>query len=172
MITDENLAMDTEEFIKNLMTTPRVVALKERAKKCRCKYCGAKLHLKQIVYNNTVEPRIEIYCDNCQRIEYGVEPEIYDLAKYYIDELGFDFYPDLNAGAMKDRMNIAKVCEIIFWALNGLGFVDMEGFKYPVEMDKNMVGESIVYDLDELEETDNLIEKVYLGKLEDGEFDE
>ena len=73
--------IDPEVYIKNLMTTPRVVGLRTRTKRCRCKYCGGRLRLKQIVYNDTIEPRIEIFCENCQRIEYGVEPEIYELAK-------------------------------------------------------------------------------------------
>jgi len=147
--------INTEEYIKNLMQTPRVKGLRKRTKRCKCKYCGGKLRLKQIVYNSTVEPRIEIFCEECQRIEYGVEPEIYHLAKYYVDAYGCDYYPELDASAVKDRMNVGKVCEIIFWALNGLKLVDMEGFRVPVEMDKKMVGESIIYDLDELDADDD-----------------
>ena len=147
--------INVEEYIKNLMQTPRVQGLRQRTKRCKCKYCGGKLRLKQIVYNTTIEPRIEIFCEECQRIEYGVEPEIFHLAKYYVDSYGCDYYPELDASEAKDRMNVGKVCEIIFWALNGLNLVDMEGFKVPYEMDKKMVGESIIYNLDELDEDDD-----------------
>jgi len=147
--------IDTKEYIKNLMQTPRVQGLRTRTKRCVCKYCGGKLRLKQIVYNQTIEPRIEIFCEDCQRIEYGVEPEIFQLAKYYVDSYGCDYYPELDESISKSRMNVGKVCEIIFWALNGLNLVDMEGFKVPYEMDKKMVGESIIYDLDELEEDES-----------------
>lgn len=144
--------IDTVEYIKNLMQTPRVKGLRTRTKRCKCKYCGGKLRLKQIVYNSTIEPRIEIFCEDCQRIEYGVEPEIYQLAKYYVDSYACDYYPELDASEIKDRMNVGKVCEIIFWALNGLKLVDMEGFQVPVKMDERFVGESIIYDMDELDD--------------------
>lgn len=148
--------IDVKEYIKNLMTTPRVQELRVRAKRCRCKYCGGKLHLKQIVYNTTIEPRIEIFCENCDRIEYGVEPEIYQLAKYYVDEFGCDYYPELDDNYTKDRMNTAKVCEIMFWALNGLDYLDMDGFKFPYKMDKRLAGESVELDYDALDEDSEL----------------
>ena len=138
-----------KEYIKNEMDTSRATALRTRARRCRCKYCGGKLRLKQIVYNSVIEPRIELYCENCQRIEYGVESEIYTLAKYYVDEFGCDYYPELDASVVKDRMNVGKICEIMFWALNGLNLVDMEGFRVPIKLDKKYIGESILYDLDE-----------------------
>lgn len=161
--------IDQEVYIKNLMTTPRVVGLRTRTKRCRCKYCGGRLRLKQIVYNDTIEPRIEIFCDDCQRIEYGVEPEIYALAKYYVERMNCDFFPELDDSDSKDRMNVGKVCEIIFWAMNNLSLVDMEGFKYPVEMDKKMIGESIIYDLDD-EDDDTLEEVSDLVRLREGEL--
>ena len=71
------------------------------------------------------------------------------MAKYYVDEFGCDYYPELDASVAKDRMNVGKICEIMFWALNGLNLVDMEGFKVPIKLDKKYIGESILYDLDE-----------------------
>ncbi len=152
--------IDTKEYIKNLMNTPRVVELRKRARRCRCKYCGGQLRLKQIVYNSIVEPRIEIFCENCSRIEYGVEPEIYNLAKYYVDEFGCDYYPELDDSHSKERMNVAKVCEIMFWAFNGVGYLDMEGFRYPLVMDKKLVGESLIFDLDDLDELEDALKEV------------
>lgn len=145
---------ENKEYIKNTMQSSRIDALRTRARRCKCKYCGGKLRLKQIVYNSVIEPRVELFCEDCQRIEYGIEPEIYTLAKYYVDEFGCDYFPELDASITKDRMNIGRVCEIMFWALNGLGLVSMEGFNVPVEIDKRYVGENIVFDLDELEEVE------------------
>ena len=80
-----------------------------------------------------------------------------------------DFFPELDSSESKDRMNVGKVCEIIFWAMNNLNLVDMEGFKYPVEMDKKMIGESIIYDLDDDDE-DNLSEVNALIRIREGEL--
>ena len=143
---------DTRKYIKNPMDSPRVVELRKRTRRCRCKYCGGHLRLKQIVYNSIIEPRIELFCEKCLRIEYGIEPEIYQLAKYYVDEFGCDYFPELDDGDYKERMNTAKVCEIMFWALNGVGYLDMEGFKYPLTMSEQLVGESLTFELDALEE--------------------
>ena len=40
--------------------------------------------------------KLEVYCSHCKRIEYGVEPEIYEVAEYFVDELSFDYYKDLD----------------------------------------------------------------------------
>lgn len=150
---------ETKEYIKNLMDTPRVIELRKRARRCKCKYCGGNLRLKQIVYGKTIEPRIEIFCENCKRIEYGIEPEIYEMAKYYVDEFSFDCYPELDDSISKERMNVAKVAEIIYWGMNGVGYADMGGFIYPIKIDKKMVGESIEFDMDELAELDDTLKE-------------
>lgn len=156
---------DVEKCIKNLMVSPRVVALRQRSRRCVCKYCGSNLRLRQIVYNNIVEPRIEIFCEHCNRIEYGVEPEIYHMAKYYVDEFGCDYYPDLDENTTKERMNVAKVCEIIDWAFKGVGYIDLDGFKYPIELDKSISSEDLQLNLDELEELDEELQEVVKSGL-------
>ncbi len=55
----------------------RVDRLKQRAKYCCCRYCGSELHVRQIVFHTQAMARIELYCDQCQKIEYGVEKEAY-----------------------------------------------------------------------------------------------
>ena len=135
-------------YIKKNKNSLRVNALRDRAKRCRCKYCGGKLRLKLFVYNKVIEPRVELYCETCERIEYGVEKEIYSLSKYYVENFKCDFYPDLDENILKERMNVGRICEIIIWALNGLGYVTMDGYKYPVEMNSEIAGENVVYDLD------------------------
>jgi len=64
----------------------RVEMLKKRVKRCVCKSCGGKLSLRQLDYNEFEDARIEIFCDNCDRLEFGIEPEIYTSAQYYVDE--------------------------------------------------------------------------------------
>ena len=43
----------------------RVEMLKNRTKRCVCKYCGGKLKLKRIIFSQHEEGRIEIFCDHC-----------------------------------------------------------------------------------------------------------
>lgn len=102
--------------------------LKERAKRCVCKYCGGSLRLKQLVFSEYDDARIEIFCRSCDRIEFGVEEEIYESAKYFVDQTDFDYYPDLDDTEKTRRMNIAKVCEIMTWQNKMLGFIDEDGF--------------------------------------------
>ena len=147
---DGNMAYYSDEYIQNQLISPRALELKARANRCKCKYCGGKLRVKQIVYSNVVEPRIEIFCEDCNRIEYGVEPEIYMLAKYYSEEFHYDFYPELDDSESKVRMNIAKICEVMFWILNRVGYLDAEGFKYPIALDKELTGLGIEFDMDDM----------------------
>ena len=46
----------------------RVDRLKQRAKYCCCRYCGSELHVRQIVFHTQAMARIELYCDQCQKI--------------------------------------------------------------------------------------------------------
>ena len=120
---EENLIMDisnnTKEYIEKL---------KKRSKRCVCKYCGKSLKIKNILIAEFLEARIELYCDNCERIEYGVEPEIYSSAKYFVEEIGFNAYPTLDISDATVQMNIAKVCEIISWGCKNLGYLDDGGY--------------------------------------------
>lgn len=99
----------------------RVETLKQRAKRCRCKFCGGKLSVKRISLSEFEDARIELYCDTCQQIEYGVEPEIYQSAENFVDNLEFNHYPDLDQNPRTRRMNIAKVCEVMAWGFKNTG---------------------------------------------------
>ena len=74
----------------------RVATLKERSARCVCKYCGGGLRVRQILFTEYEEARIELFCKECDRIEFGVEPEIYANAQYFVEETGFNCYPDLD----------------------------------------------------------------------------
>lgn len=110
----------------------RVATLKARQGRCCCKYCGGKLEIRRIIFSEDEEARIELFCSECDRIEYGVEPEIYQNAVYFVDYLQFDHYPDFDKNEQTRRMNIAKVCEIITWGAKKLGLLDRNGFNVPV----------------------------------------
>ena len=136
----------------------RIDALKKRTKRCVCKYCGGNLKLRRIIFSDYEEARIEIFCNHCDRIEYGVEPEIYQSAKFFVDNSGFNCYPDLDDNEKTKQMTIAKVCEIMAWQDQNLGFMDNDGFTVPLRLNENFVGECITLSDDDLEEDDEDIE--------------
>ena len=80
--------MNIGEIEKDFQESERIKELKIRTKTCRCRYCGNKLNLRRILYGDVNSGRVEIFCDECDRIEYGVTAEIYSIAKYFVDELG------------------------------------------------------------------------------------
>lgn len=118
--------------------------LVSRVKRCKCKYCGTPLELRRIVYGKYQDARVEIFCQVCDRIEYGVEPEIYQIAAYFVDELKYDAYPDLDNSQRTRGMNIAKVTEIIAWGCKNLGILDQNGFTVPLNMDDSIIGETLI----------------------------
>lgn len=132
---------------------PRVEHLKERSKDCCCSYCGGDLAVRRILYQTTAEYRIELYCDNCEKIEYGVPRALYDSAKAAIERLGFNYYPETQEGVTRNQMNIAKLSQLTAWQLRYLGMIDDDRLKEGTEgsaqsMDANtIVSEE---DLDEL----------------------
>jgi hypothetical protein len=123
--------------------TNRIKELRKRVCRCCCKYCGERLELRRLSYNtyDYDDVRIEIFCSNCNRIEYGVEPEIYIVSQYYVNELGFDNYPDLDEGIRKMRMNIAMVNDIISWAFKNMGLLSPDGINVPIRLSKEELGE-------------------------------
>ena len=124
----------------------RVEMLKRRAQRCVCKHCGGKLSLKRIIFSEQDDARIEIYCDHCERIEFGVEQEIYANAKYFVEELQFNCFSDLDANELTKGMNIAKVCEIMSWGDKRLGMLCEDGFSVPIKPVEDLAGASIILD--------------------------
>lgn len=128
-------------------------ALRERAKRCVCKHCGGQLKLKQLVFSEFEDARVEIFCRSCDRIEFGVEQEVYQSARYFVEQTDFNYYPDLEESERTKKMNIAKVCEIMAWQNEMLGFSDENGFTREIKRPSYM-GECIHLtdeDLGELE---------------------
>ncbi len=122
----------------------RIESLKGRTERCVCKYCGSLLRLQKISFSDFEDARVEIFCSKCKRIEFGVEPEIYRSAKFFVEELNFNCFPNLDDNENTKQMTIAKVCEIMAWENKNLGFLNQDGFQVPLNMNENMLGECIV----------------------------
>lgn len=117
------------------MSDERLQELKNRSKRCVCKYCGGKLQVRLLDFGQAETVNMEIFCKSCNMIEYGVEPEIYRNAVYFVDNLGFNAYPDRELDAATRKLNIAKVCDIISWHERQIGILDQDGYK--IELHEN-----------------------------------
>lgn len=122
----------------------RVDTLKQRAGRCCCKYCGGPLSLKRLIFSDFTDARVEIYCEHCERIEYGVEPEIYKSARNFVDNLGFNYYTDMDQNAQTRRMNIAKVAEIMAWGYRNTGLLNDDGFTVSLSYKDTMMEQCLV----------------------------
>lgn len=122
----------------------RIERLKKRKKRCVCKYCGGELVMKRILFSDIADARVELYCEHCERIEYGIEPEIYKSASNFVDNLNVDFYENLNDNEKKHQMNIAKVAEIMAWGFRNTGLLTENGFTVPLAMPDGMWEECLV----------------------------
>lgn len=134
------------------MEKHRLDELKSRAQRCCCKFCGSPLEIKRIVFSDFEEARVELFCPECDRIEYGVEPEIYKSATYFVDTMKFNYFPELSQNDLTRQLNIAKVCDIMSWLCNNLGFADEKGFSVPLKINEALLGEALVLSEDELKQ--------------------
>lgn len=122
----------------------RLNILKARTKRCVCKFCGNSLRIKRIIFNEFEDARTEIFCENCNRIEFGIETEIYRSAKYFVDTFDFNCFPYFDNSERTKQMTVAKVCEIMAWENKNLGFLSDEGFLVPVQNNHLLSGECFV----------------------------
>lgn len=129
----------------------RIELLKRRKKRCVCKYCGGPLTLRRIIFHDVEDVRVEIFCDSCDRIEFGVEPEIYSSARNFVENLEFDYYESLDQNEKKKQMNIANVSEILSWGCKNLGILNQEGFQIPLEMRQSDWGECLVLSSEDID---------------------
>ena len=60
--------------------------MKARQKRCVCRQCGSELEIRMIIFCQYGGQGLELYCPVCQRIEYGVEKELFTLANKFIKE--------------------------------------------------------------------------------------
>lgn len=141
----------------------RLDMLKKRIKRCVCKYCGGDLQLKRIIFSEYEDARIEIFCKECGRIEFGVEPEVYLSAKFFVEETGFNCYPELDDNKRTKQMTIAKVCEIMSWQDMNLGIMNKNGFSVPLNMNENFLGQCIT--IKERDLDNDAIEDLHSGEV-------
>ena len=139
-------------MISQFNNSNRLQELTGRVTRCCCRYCGSPLELKRITFSHFEDSRIEIFCTSCNRIEYGVEPEIYKSAKYFVEHFDFNWYTYLDDNAQTKHMTIAKICDILSWQNRQLGFMDNNGFKVPVQMQQDWQNESITISDEELDQ--------------------
>lgn len=138
----------------------RLAMLKKRSKRCVCKYCGGKLKLRRIIFSEYEDARIEIFCSQCDRIEFGVEPEIYRSAEYFVENSRFNCFPDMDDNKRNKQMTISKVCEIMSWENQAIGILDEDGFNIDLHIKENIVGECVTLTDRDLEDDgcDEMIE--------------
>ena len=103
--------------------------LTERAKRVVCKHCGGELVTALIVYDIYGGAGEELYCPHCQRQEFGVEKEIYDLAWYYVENFQFNYFYDMEENEVNFRLNVAKVADMLSWMLKNIGLLTTDGLK-------------------------------------------
>ena len=101
--------------------------LEEREQRCVCKLCGGPLKRKMIVFDRYGGHGMELYCDRCQKIEYGTEPEIYALANRFIEQTQFNYYLDMHEDRRSEMLNISKICEIFSWLFREIDMLDENG---------------------------------------------
>lgn len=142
--------MDTLNEQHSFQSQNRLDMLKKRTKRCVCKYCGSKLKLRRIMFSEFEDARVEIFCSACNRIEFGTEPAIYQSAKFFVENSGFNCYPNLDDNEQTKQMTIAKVSEIMAWENQNLGFLNQDGFTVPLNYNENFIGECITLSEDDL----------------------
>ena len=103
--------------------------LLERKKHCVCKQCGGELETALIIYNKYGGAGEELYCPNCQKQEYGVERQVYDMAEYYVENFQFNYFYDMEENEVNFQLNVAKVADMMSWILKNLNLLDENGLK-------------------------------------------
>jgi len=148
IINGKDRTMDKDKI--TYYSEKRMKMLKGRVKRCVCKYCGGELKIRQIVFSSQENARVECFCKKCNRIEFGVEPEIYNNAKYFIDKTKFNCFPELDENEKTKQMTIAKLCEIITWQNQNIGILTPEGYNIKLNLNEHYIGDYITYSDDEL----------------------
>lgn len=136
----------------------RIEMLKNRKNRCVCRFCGGRLDLRRVIFNDVIEARVELFCDNCDRIEFGIEPEIYLSAKNFVEQLEFDYYDMMDENEKKLQMNVAKVAEIVAWNCKNLGLLNQDGFQVPLNMEEATFATFLTLKDEEIDTTTDITE--------------
>lgn len=108
--------------------------MKARQKRCVCRQCGRELEIRMIIFCQYGGQGLELYCPVCQRIEYGVEKELFALANKFIKETEFNYFLDMPEDKRSLALNKAKIGELFSWLFYELGLCDKDGLteKYKI----------------------------------------
>lgn len=159
------MATELSENVKakaDFHSKKRFDMLKQRTKRCVCSYCGSRLKLRRIIFGEFDDARVEMFCSECNRIEFGVEKELYQSALFFVENSKFNLFPELDENAQTKQMTVSKICEIMAWGIQNLGWMDADGFTVPTNMNENFLGKCITLtdaDLDEEEEMETIYAK-------------
>ena len=99
----------------------------ERSRRCVCRQCGTPLRVQEVIFNEYGGQGYELVCPHCQRIEYGVEPEIFEYANKFVREYEFNYFMDMPENERNIQMNVSKVCELFTWLFKEAGICTEEG---------------------------------------------
>ncbi len=141
---------------QNNEMSARIQELRKRRDRCVCKYCGNSLSLRKMTYAAYDDAKIDLFCEYCNRLEQGVEPEIYKIAEYYVDEMNYDNYPELESSERKRRMNIAIVCDLLNWGYRSIGILDEEGFSIDINFKEELVSNALSISDDDLHKVEQM----------------
>ena len=101
--------------------------MQNRQQRCVCRQCGSKLEIRMIIFCQYGGQGLELYCPVCQRIEYGVEKELFDLAGKFMAETEFNYFLDMPEDKRSLELNTAKVGELFSWLFRELKLCDENG---------------------------------------------
>lgn len=101
--------------------------LTSRAERCCCKMCGSPIKPKLIIYDRYGGHGVELYCEKCQKIEYGTEPLIFQLAQDFIDSFEFNYFPEMEENERCEQLNVSKMCDIFSWVFEEIGLLEETG---------------------------------------------
>ncbi|MBO5140257.1 MAG: hypothetical protein J6A10_09760 [Peptococcaceae bacterium] len=103
--------------------------LVKRKEHCVCKQCGGELKTALVVYDIYGGAGEELYCPACDKQEFGVEREIYEMAEYYVENFQFNYFYDMEENDLNEQLNIGKVADMLSWMLKSIGLLDQDGIK-------------------------------------------
>lgn len=92
--------------------------LMDRQENCVCKRCGGPLEIRVIIQNIYGGQGLDLYCPNCQCVEYGTNPEVYRMADDFMEQFDFNYFLDLEENETSRKLNRSKLCDIMSWAVN------------------------------------------------------
>lgn len=99
----------------------------KRQERCVCKQCGSQLEIRMIIFCQYGGQGLELFCPQCQRIEYGIERELYYMAQKFIKDNEFNYFLDMAEDERSLMLNQAKIGEIFAWLFQKMALLNKNG---------------------------------------------